>query len=192
MRAEEPDPGSIVRRRARDARNARRRQITPSATFAETARQSPLQRRAPTRRARVAHPAQNRADQPLPAVSDHSRRFLRQHYPGISIHDWNDWKWQVRNRIRRLDVLEKIIDADARRARRASSSAPATCRSPSRPITCRCCRRPIPMQPLRRTHIPVGGEFIQRHRRGPRSAAARTTTPPCPASSTATPTACCS
>ena len=42
-------------------------------------------------------------------VSERSRRFLRQHYPGISIHDWNDWKWQVRNRVRRLDMIEKVL-----------------------------------------------------------------------------------
>src|SRR5690606_20062525 len=42
-------------------------------------------------------------------VSERSRRFLRRHFPGVSIHDWNDWKWQVRNRIRRLDSLERII-----------------------------------------------------------------------------------
>lgn len=37
-----------------------------------------------------------------------SRR--KQYFPNVSDSDWNDWKWQVRNRIETLDELKKYID----------------------------------------------------------------------------------
>ena len=93
-------------------------------------------------------------------VSDRSRRFLRKHYPGISIHDWNDWKWQVRNRVRRLDVLEKILtltpDERASVEQRTGNLPIAIT-----PYYLSLLSPTDPEQPLRKTHIPVGGEFIQ-------------------------------
>jgi lysine 2,3-aminomutase len=93
-------------------------------------------------------------------VSERSRQFLRKHYPGISIHDWNDWKWQVRNRIRRLDALEKVIDltADERASvERRTGNLPIAIT----PYYLSLLSPDDPQQPLRKTHIPVGGEFIQ-------------------------------
>ncbi len=38
----------------------------------------------------------------------------REHYfPGVSDSDWNDWRWQYRNRIRDLDTLSRLLDFDA-------------------------------------------------------------------------------
>jgi lysine 2,3-aminomutase len=93
-------------------------------------------------------------------VSDHSRHFLRRFYPGVSIHDWNDWKWQVRNRVRRLDMLEKVI------ALTPDERASVIQRTGNLPIAITPYYLSLlsptdPSQPLRRTHIPVGGEFIQ-------------------------------
>ena len=31
-------------------------------------------------------------------------------YSGVSEHDWNDWRWQVKNRITDLDGLKQVID----------------------------------------------------------------------------------
>jgi lysine 2,3-aminomutase len=93
-------------------------------------------------------------------MSDRSRAFLRQHFPGVSVHDWNDWKWQVRNRIRRVEALEKIIDLSA------DERASVIHRTGNLPIAITPYYLSLlsptdPMQPLRRTHIPVGGEFVQ-------------------------------
>ncbi|MEO8884098.1 MAG: KamA family radical SAM protein [Devosia sp.] len=93
-------------------------------------------------------------------LSEHSRAFLRRHYPGVSIHDWNDWKWQVRNRVRRLDMLEKIIDLTP------DERASVEQRTGNLPIAITPYYLSLlsptdRLQPLRRTHIPVGGEFIR-------------------------------
>ena len=32
------------------------------------------------------------------------------YFPEVSEADWNDWKWQVKNRIETLDQLKKYID----------------------------------------------------------------------------------
>ena len=93
-------------------------------------------------------------------VSEPSRRFLRRHFPGVSMHHWNDWKWQVRNRVRRLDALEAIIeltpDERASVIRRTGNLPIAIT-----PYYLSLLSPTDPMQSLRRTHIPVGGEFVQ-------------------------------
>lgn len=40
-------------------------------------------------------------------MSDSNKR--RRFFPGVSDVEWNDWKWQVRNRIETLDELKKYI-----------------------------------------------------------------------------------
>ena len=93
-------------------------------------------------------------------VSERSRAFLRKHYPGISIHDWNDWKWQVRNRVRRLDMVEKVMtltpDERASVEKRTGNLPIAIT-----PYYLSLLSPDDPNQPLRRTHIPVGSEFIR-------------------------------
>ncbi|WP_084301775.1 KamA family radical SAM protein [Desulfonatronovibrio hydrogenovorans] len=37
------------------------------------------------------------------------QEFRRTHYKRVSDRDWNDWKWQVQNRITRFPDLEKIL-----------------------------------------------------------------------------------
>jgi lysine 2,3-aminomutase len=93
-------------------------------------------------------------------LSDHSRAFLRRHYPGVSVHDWNDWKWQVRNRVRRLDRLEEILELTP------DERASVIQRTGNLPIAITPYYLSLlsptdPMQSLRRTHIPVAGEFIR-------------------------------
>jgi lysine 2,3-aminomutase len=51
-------------------------------------------------------------------VSAASNEFRKQHFPGVKTSEWNDWRWQNRNRIRNLAQLERIIRVtdDERRA----------------------------------------------------------------------------
>lgn len=42
-------------------------------------------------------------------LSERSKAFIKQHYPDVSLNEWNDWKWQVRHRIRSVDKLESIL-----------------------------------------------------------------------------------
>ncbi|MDD4746274.1 MAG: lysine 2,3-aminomutase [Salinivirgaceae bacterium] len=41
-------------------------------------------------------------------IEDKSRR--KEYFPNVSDSDWNDWKWQVRNRIETLEELKKYIN----------------------------------------------------------------------------------
>ena len=93
-------------------------------------------------------------------VSPASQQFLKRFYPEASIHEWNSWKWQVRNRIRTLPDLERFVTLtdDERQA--------VLLRTENLPIAITpyymSLLDPInPLQPLRRTHIPVGTEFVQ-------------------------------
>jgi lysine 2,3-aminomutase len=91
-------------------------------------------------------------------VSDRSRKFLRRNFPGVSVHDWNDWKWQVRNRVRRIETLERIIsltDDERQSVIQRTGNLPIAIT----PYYLSLISPENPDQPLRRTHIPVGGEF---------------------------------
>ncbi|UCF39481.1 MAG: KamA family radical SAM protein, partial [Acidobacteriota bacterium] len=47
--------------------------------------------------------------QPLSGEATRSQRFRELHYAEVSDEQWSDWKWQVRNRIRDLAGLERIL-----------------------------------------------------------------------------------
>ncbi|MBI1900478.1 MAG: KamA family radical SAM protein [Planctomycetia bacterium] len=38
------------------------------------------------------------------------REFRRRHFPGVSRAEWNDWRWQTRNRVRTLAQFERIVE----------------------------------------------------------------------------------
>lgn len=38
-----------------------------------------------------------------------TREFRRRYYPNISDKEWNDWQWQIRNRIRTFSQLSQIL-----------------------------------------------------------------------------------
>lgn len=93
-------------------------------------------------------------------LSDSSRAFLKKHYPNATVADWNDWKWQVRNRIRKADMLGRILNlSDDERASidRRTNNLPIAIT----PYYASLLSVDDPMQPLRMTHVPVGGEFVR-------------------------------
>lgn len=93
-------------------------------------------------------------------VSESARAFLRKHYPNATLTDWNDWKWQVRNRVRSVEKLEKILNlTDDERAtvERRTGNLPIAIT----PYYLSLFDPNDPEQPLRKTHIPVGTEFVQ-------------------------------
>ncbi len=69
----------------------------------------------PTKTSKVLVPARW---MPRFASSSRSRLFRRRFYPQASPADWNDWGWQLRNRITDLETLERILrlSEDERRA----------------------------------------------------------------------------
>src|SRR4051812_22952682 len=42
-------------------------------------------------------------------VSPRSMAFCRRHFPDATVAQWNDWKWQLRNRLKDLKTLEKVF-----------------------------------------------------------------------------------
>jgi lysine 2,3-aminomutase len=43
-------------------------------------------------------------------VSGRSAKFLRRFYPAATTEEWNDWRWQNRNRVRTLSDLQRMIN----------------------------------------------------------------------------------
>jgi lysine 2,3-aminomutase len=102
-----------------------------------------------------------KADVPVRFPSSlRSRAFRKRFYPEASLNDWNNWKWQVRNRIRNAKDLGRFLhltdnERDAVERRTANLPIAVT------PYYLSLLDPNDPEQPLRKTHVPVGGEFVQ-------------------------------
>ncbi|MDE1937626.1 MAG: KamA family radical SAM protein [Alphaproteobacteria bacterium] len=93
-------------------------------------------------------------------VNPETRAFYRRFYPGTSSADWNDWRWQLRTRIRTLDELARIfaLSADERAAvEHHEGSLPVGIT----PYYASLMGLDDPSEPLRRTHIMTGAEYIK-------------------------------
>jgi lysine 2,3-aminomutase len=89
-----------------------------------------------------------------------TRTFRRAFYPDIKDADWNDWRWQSRHRVRKLEQIERmlVLSDDEREALiKGESMLPVGIT----PYYMSLLDRHDPQQPLRRTVIPVTGEFIR-------------------------------
>ena len=92
--------------------------------------------------------------------SERARAFRRRHFPEATAEDWNDWRWQLRHRIRDLAGLERIfrLSADERDAvARQTGPLPVGIT----PYYASLFSDVDASQPLRRTHIPVGDEYLR-------------------------------
>jgi lysine 2,3-aminomutase len=92
-------------------------------------------------------------------VSERSNAFRRRYYPDATIADWNDWRWQNRNRVRTLADLARMIrlDADESEAiRRHTGGLPVGIT----PYYASLLDADDPQQALRRTVVPVLGEYL--------------------------------
>jgi len=88
-----------------------------------------------------------------------SRLFCKTHFPEVSLVQWNDWKWQLKNRITDLRYLERLVNlsSDEREALDHTGGALPMAFTP---YYASLLDRDDPLQPLRRTVIPVVGEKI--------------------------------
>jgi len=131
----------------------------PSRETAQAAPLVPLRGRVPP----VATPSLSRQAQdrvPRLTVSVRSHAFRRRFYPDATVRDWNDWRWQNRNRIRDAVGLERIL--------RLSDDERAAILRHEGPL-------PLGITPyyaslldeydeghaLRRTVVPTGGEYVR-------------------------------
>lgn len=94
--------------------------------------------------------------------AEEADRFRRRYFPDATVEDWNNWHWQIRNRIRTVEGLERIfaLSEDERAAlthfeARYKSGLPVGIT----PYYASLMSRKDPAEPLRRTHIPVGDEY---------------------------------
>ncbi|HEX2139932.1 MAG TPA: KamA family radical SAM protein [Woeseiaceae bacterium] len=91
-------------------------------------------------------------------MSARSREFLARFYPSATLDDWNDWRWQNRNRVRTLAELERMIvlsEDEAAAIRRHTGALPVGIT----PYYASLIARDDPAQGLRRTVVPVLGEY---------------------------------
>jgi lysine 2,3-aminomutase len=89
-----------------------------------------------------------------------TRAFRRRVFPDISDKDWNDWRWQSRNRFRTLGQIEAVLELtdDERSAIQQGQSMLPIGITPYYmslldPVDAN--------QPLRRTVLPSTGEFVR-------------------------------
>jgi lysine 2,3-aminomutase len=93
-------------------------------------------------------------------ISASARDFMQRFYPEATADDWNDWRWQSRHRIRTLEELERVfqLSDDERAAAKAhTGSLPVGIT----PYYASRMGLDDPMEPLRRTHIMVGDEYVR-------------------------------
>jgi lysine 2,3-aminomutase len=93
-------------------------------------------------------------------VNPDTKAFYRRFYPGTTSRDWNDWHWQFRTRIRTLDELSRIfrLSADERNAvERHKGPLPVGIT----PYYASLMGLDDASEPLRRTHIMTGDEFVR-------------------------------
>ncbi len=93
-------------------------------------------------------------------VSPRTREFMKTYYPDATVAEWNDWKWQVRNRIRRVEMVERMMRlTDDERASiiKRTGNLPIAIT----PYYMSLLDPDNAEQPLRKTHLPLGGEFVR-------------------------------
>jgi lysine 2,3-aminomutase len=89
-----------------------------------------------------------------PAAND----FRKRHFPGVKAAEWNDWRWQNRNRVRTLAQLERMVAVtDDERAAILKHEGPLPIGVT--PYYMSLIDAANPLQGLRRTTIPTLAEF---------------------------------
>ncbi len=93
-------------------------------------------------------------------VGAETREFYQRFYPGTSAADWNDWHWQFRARIRSLAELSRVFKL-------SSDECAAVGRHQGplpvgiTPYYASLMGREDASEPLRRTHIMTGDEYVR-------------------------------
>ncbi len=92
------------------------------------------------------------------AVSDNSLSFRDRNFPGVSLAEWTDWKWQIRNSYTSFNKLEKIINLseDEKGFKEQSLNLPIRIT----PYYASLLDADDSLQPLRKTMVPVLNELV--------------------------------
>ena len=95
-----------------------------------------------------------------PASNSRASAFRRAFFPTATDKEWNDWQWQIRNRIRHLDQLERMLhlsDAERSAVEMIQSKLPVGIT----PYFTSLLSKDDPNEPLRRTVVPTVSEFTK-------------------------------
>ena len=93
-------------------------------------------------------------------VSPETKAFYRRFYPGTTTAEWNDWHWQFQARIRTLGELTRIFQL-SEDEHSAVSKHEGPLPVGITPYYASLMGLDDPMEPLRRTHVMTGDEFIR-------------------------------
>jgi lysine 2,3-aminomutase len=91
------------------------------------------------------------------AAVSKSFSFRRRFFPHATSAEWNDWRWQLRNRISDLDALSRIIKL-SEEERKAGAGSRGSLPLAVTPYYASLLDPDDPLQPLRRTVVPVQAE----------------------------------
>ena len=97
--------------------------------------------------------------QPKFRLSHHTSSFIKQFFPEITRNQWNDWRWQLSNRITSLKDLTRIIDLSEDEILDITGNRDIFPIAVT-PYYLSLINRTNPLQPLRRTVIPVTAERL--------------------------------
>ncbi len=98
--------------------------------------------------------------QPTFTISERSEQFRRLHFGDVTPDQWNDWHWQLQNRLRDKEHLERVFhlsDDEQRTIDRIGGRLAVGIT----PYYASLMDPDDPMDPLRRTMVPVAEEFFQ-------------------------------
>ena len=89
-----------------------------------------------------------------------TRAFRKRFYAAVTDKDWNDWRWQARNRVRKLEQMQAMLelsDSERQGLSEAGSMLPVGVT----PYYMSLLDAKEPDQPLRKTVIPRAEEFLR-------------------------------
>jgi lysine 2,3-aminomutase len=113
----------------------------------------------PSSPSRKAKSKTRRPAAPRLIVSARSQAFRKRFFPAATLNEWNDWRWQNSHRIRSAEQLARIVqlapDESAAIARHQGPLPLAV-----GPYYASLLDEHDPLQALRRTVVPVSGEYI--------------------------------
>lgn len=92
------------------------------------------------------------------SISERSRIFMRTYFPNVTEAQWNDWRWQIKNRFRTKSDIERVLHLSADEAlvlERGKKGFPVSVT----PYYMSLLDPDDPAQPLRRCVIPVADEY---------------------------------
>jgi len=91
---------------------------------------------------------------------DTGRQFRRKHYPGVNSKQWNDWHWQVANRVRTVGRLQSMLQLSQEEMQAMQGSGTRLPMAVT-PYYLSLIPADDPEHPLRRAVIPTVHEFFK-------------------------------